>query len=239
MSFLSFLFFLFFFLSCSRSDDLCFEYTLQNECTSVLGTVLVDQEEQQDFFLENVSLTVSNVRMFGSDCRRQFLSYYCQLMFGGFVCESSSSEEQLCLEEQYCFQVSESCSDDFLLNCSSSSSSPAPTPSPLTSSCQEEVMTQIEKVVQLPIEVQTCLNNAKEDIECCIKPYVFDENNECVVECPQYLYGQDLEYWIGTSAFVFFWISFLVYIIAIIPFYMTENFRLFDFFLLLLLFWIQ
>ena len=203
----------------------------------MLGEVSINQNEQQDFFDENVSLIVSNVRMFGSNCRRPFLSYYCQLMFGGFFCSSSSPEEQYCLEDQFCIQVSDSCSDDFLLNCSSSSlsspslSSPSPSPSPLLLSCEEKVTKEIEEVVETPIKVQTCLGNSKEEIECCIGPYVFDDNDECVVQCPQYVYGEKLEKILRIVSAVFIFITIIIYVVLLTPFYMTDNLRFFFFFI--------
>ena len=200
----------------------------------MLGEVSIDQNEQQDFFDENVSLIVSNVRMFGSNCRRPFLSYYCQLMFGGFFCSSSSPEEQYCLEDQFCIQVSDSCSDDFSLNCSSSLSSPSlssPSPSPLLLSCEEKVTKEIEEVVETPIKVQTCLDNSKEEIECCIGPYVFDDNDECVVQCPQSIYGDNWEKGLRITAFVSISFTIVIYVVLLTPFYMTDNLRFFFFFI--------
>ena len=198
LAFLCCLFFVILLLPCSFCDDVkgCFRYSLENECSIVLtGNVSIEENEQEDFFNQNVSLVVSNVRMVQESCRRPFLFYYCQLMFGGFSCESSSLQEQHCLEQESCFQVSSLCSDDFQLNCSLSSSlspSPSPSPSP-TNGCESEVERQIDEVKETPIKVETCLNGSKERIECCPDPFTFDDNDECVVECYQYLFGQSLE----------------------------------------------
>ena len=213
-------------------DLLCFPYVLENECSSLVGNVsIVEESEQQDFFDEYVSLNVSNVRMVQESCRRPYLSYLCQLMFGSFSCESSSNEEQHCLEEQSCLQVSDLCSDYFQLDCSSSfSSSPSPTPTP-TLDCSEEVKEQIEEVKKKPIQVETCLDGLKEEIECCPDPFIFDDNDECVVQCPQYLYGESVEQWIRITTFILIWICVLIFITAMIPLYLTSHLRLSFFFL--------
>ena len=208
----------------------CFDYVLRNECTTLLvdQNVSISPNEQQDFFDEYVSLNVSDVRMARESCRRPFLSYYCQLMFGSFSCMSSSQEEQNCLEEEFCVQVSDLCSDDFQLACSSSfsptPSSPSPSPSP-TLDCSEEVEDQIEEVKKKPIKVQTCLNGLKETIECCLDPFIFDDNDECVVECPQYVCGQSWEKGARIFSFVLCWLELVVWISAFIPMVMMIDLR--------------
>ena len=232
---------LFWFVGCLLStpspDLLCFPYVLENECSSLVGNVCVVQEsEQLDFFDEYVSLNVSNVRMVPESCRRPYLSYLCQLMFGSFSCESSSNEEQHCLEEQYCLQVSDLCSDYFPLDCSSSfSSSPSPTPTPTPTSssptptptldCSKEVKEQIKGVSKRPIKVETCLDGLKEEIECCPDPFIFDDNDECVVQCPQYYYGESIEKGIRITTFILLWICLLIFITAMIPLYLTSQLR--------------
>ena len=205
----------------------CVEYVLENECSSLVGNVAVEESEQQDFFDEYVSLNVSNVRMAPEGCRRPYLSYLCQLMFGSFSCESSSNEEQHCLEEQSCLQVSDLCSDYFPLDCSSSlSSSPSPTPSP-TLDCSEEVKEQIEEVKKKPIQVETCLDGSKEEIECCPDPFIFDDNDECVVQCPQYVYGESIEQGIRISLFVLDWVCFFILVAALLPYSFMADMRFF------------
>ena len=85
-----------------------------NENYYYYNGVSIEENEQEDYFNENVSLMVSNVRMVKENCRRVFLSYFCQLMFGVFFCQSSSFSsssfdggdgQQSCFEEQYCLQV--------------------------------------------------------------------------------------------------------------------------------------
>ena len=228
-------------LSTSSPDLLCVPYVLENECSSLVGNVsIVEESEQQDFFDEYVSLNVSNVRMAPKSCRRPYLSYLCQLLFGSFSCESSSNEEQHCLEEQSCLQVSDLCSDYFQLDCSSSfSSSPSPSPTPTSSSptptptldCSEEVKEQIEEVKKKPIQVETCLDGLKEEIECCPDPFIFDDNDECVVQCPQYYFGELIEQWIRIITFILTWICVLIFITAMIPLYLTSHLRLSPFFL--------
>ena len=226
---------LFWFVGCLLStpspDLLCVPYVLENECSSLVGNVTIEESEQQDFFDEYVSLNVSNVRMVQESCRRPYLSYLCQLTFGSLSCESSSNEEQHCLEEQSCLQVSDLCSDYFQLDCSSSFSfSPSPTPTP-TLDCSEEVKEQIEEVKKKPIQVETCLDGSKEEIECCPDPFIFDDNDECVVQCPQYLYGESIEQWIRIMTFILDWCCVLIFITAMIPLYLTSHLRFSFFFL--------
>ena len=219
----------------SCDDGLCVEYSLQNECTPILETVSIEQDEQEDFFNENVSLTVSDVRMRSENCRKPFLLYYCQLMFGGFGCQSSSQEEQLCFEQETCRQVSESCGDDFPLDCLPSFP-PSPTsPTSPTSrferssriDCRKEVEEQIEEVKEKIIRVESCLDGSKEQINCCNDPFIFDDNDECVIECPQYLFGKSLEESIRLTVFVLNWLSFVVLIVTIPPLYLLANIRFF------------
>ena len=220
--------------SVSCDDSFCVEYSLQNECTSVLGTVSIEQDEQEDFFNENVSLTISDVRMRPEKCRKPFLLYYCQLMFGGFVCQSSSREEQLCFEQETCRQVAEACSDEFSLDCLPFS---FPTSTPTTSTsqislqigCRKEVEEQIEQAKENIIHVETCLGGSKEQIECCNDPFIFDDNDECVIECPQYLIGKSLEKWIQLTDFVLNWLLLILLIAAIPPLYFMANIRFFFF----------
>ena len=67
-----------------EKEFICVEYILENECGSVLGNVTIEENEQENYFEESVSLNVSDVRMIPHHCRRKYLSYYCKLMFGGF-----------------------------------------------------------------------------------------------------------------------------------------------------------
>ena len=219
--------FLFLVFRCECTEVGCFQYVLENECTTVVGNVSIEEKEQQHFFDERVSLIVSDVRMQPDDCRRPFLSFYCQLMFGTFSCESSSLEEQHCLEEQYCLQVADACSGHFEFNCSSfltSSSSSSPY------NCTEEVTEQIEEVEKKPIQVQTCLNSSKEEIRCCFDPFVFDDNDECVVGCPQYIFGEQLEKGVRLFTYSLTAITFLVYITAVTPLFVMKNMKFFLFF---------
>ena len=226
------------FSNLSKSDPQCFQYTLNNECTPILGNVSIQENEQQNFFDQELSLTVSDVRMRTPNCRRSFLSYYCQVMFGAFVCQSSSSpspspsppEEQQCLEEGYCIQVSEECSDDFpFLNCTTPS--PPPSPSLLSTICQEEVKEQIQQAQKEPIAVTTCLNSTKETMECCIGPFIKDDNDEeCVIECPQYLYGRERERGIRIFSLVLMIAILLVLFVAALPFLAVGDFRFFLYF---------
>ena len=218
--------------SVSCDDSFCVEYSLQNEMYLCFGNCINEQGEQEDFFNENVSLTISDVRMRPEKCRKPFLLYYCQLMFGGFVCQSSSREEQLCFEQETCRQVAEACSDEFSLDCLPSS---FPTSTPTTSFrqsicneiCDVEVEEQIEQAKENIIRVETCLDGSKEQIECCNDPFIFDDNDECVIECPQYLVGQSLEKWVGLTDFVFNWLFLIALIAAIPPLYFMANIRFF------------
>ena len=141
-----------------------------------------------------------------------------------FSCESSSLEEQLCLEKEYCIQVSGACSSDFELNCSSFVFSSPSTP---TNDCQEKVQKQISQVKETPIAVETCLNNSKEQIECCPDPFISDDNGECVVECYQYLFGETLEKWLSILRCFFSFISLVILGIAVLPQYFMNNLGLF------------
>ena len=201
----------------------CFPYILQNECTSLLGNVSVEESEQQDFFDQKVSLTVSNFRMVQASCRRPLLSYFCQLLFGGFECESSSSSQQGCLEGEYCLQVAEACSSDFQLDCSSNVTSSS-------SNCSDEVKKEIDEVKETPIAVETCLNKTKETIVCCPDPFIFDDNDECVVECYQYLYGEKIENIVRLCCFSMSILSLVFYLIALIPLSIATDLR-FEFFI--------
>ena len=229
----------------NRHDLGCFQYVLENECTAVVGNVSIEEKEQQHFFNEFVSLIVSDVRMEVKRCRRPFLSFYCQLMFGKFSCESSSLEEQRCLEEQYCLQVADACSGHFEVNCSSLlPSSPTifsvvstNTPSP-SYNCTEEVTEQIEEVEKKPIQVQTCLNSSKEDIRCCFDPFVFDDNDECVVGCPQYFFGEQLENTVRNIALSIIGMTFILFGLTIIPLYLLTDLRFLSLFFLSLLFYL-
>ena len=210
--------------------DGCFPFVLKNECASVLlGNVSIKETKQQDYFDEFVSLNVSDVRMFKTSCRRPFLNYFCQLAFGLFFCASSSPEQALCLEEQSCLQVADACSDDFLLDCSSSPLSSTPSPS----DCSEEVSNQMNEALETAIAVQTCLDGSKEEIECCLDPYVFDDNDECVVECPQYTSSKTLGSWIRNTTFVFYCLSLAVLIASMIPFFGKNTLRFFFLFFFL------
>ena len=145
---------------------------------------------------------------------------------------SSSIEEQLCLKEEYCLQVSEACPFLSQLNCSSFSfpSSTSPSFSSSTYNCSNEVTQQINESKEKAIAVQTCLNETKEHIECCFDPFTCDEFGECVVECPQYFYGEELEKTVRLLSFGFVFLSILVFLIAIIPLFLLSPLRCLFFF---------
>ena len=167
-----------------------------------------------------------------------------------FFCESSSPEEEECLREEYCRQVSSACSDQLSLDCSpslfrssssssslsSSSSSltrslpraqtPSPAPSPSPSRfCEEEVKEQLKEVSETAIAVVTCLNGKKEEIECCPNPYIFGEEDECVVKCPQYFYGRVEESVIRIGTFVVICLTLFVYLTSLVPLFLMTDFR--------------
>ena len=109
---------------------------------------------------------------------------------------------------------------------SSPSLSPSPSPSPSpTNGCESEVERQIDEVKETPIGVETCLNGSKERIECCPDPFTFDDNDECVVECYQYLFGQSLEYWVRIISFVFTWFSLFAFVVAFTPLSLMTELR--------------
>ena len=206
--------------SCDEGGD-CFPYSLQNECTSVLfgKNVSIEEGEQSDFFYQNVSLIVSDIRMVQESCRRPYLSYYCQLLFGSFSCESSSFEEEECLQEEYCIQVADACANDFKFDCPQSSTPPT------NNDCKDQVSKEINEVKKKPIAVQTCFDSSKEPIECCIDPFIDDDHDECVVQCFQYLYGETWENSVRIFCFILSWLSLLLWASSVIPLYMVTDLR--------------
>ena len=69
----------------------------------------------------------------------------------------------------------------------------------------------------------------KQKIECCIDPFIYDEFDECVLECPQFIFGEKIELWVRNITFGLLSLSFLVLFFSVIPFYCTGSLRFFLF----------
>ena len=88
------------------TNETCFEYELENECSSLLSDVDVNSTIQEILF-DSISWNVSDVRMIPSDCRRPLLWFVCGLVFPR--CPSETVEQQICRQVEGCRQVNERC----------------------------------------------------------------------------------------------------------------------------------
>ena len=195
----------------------CFEYELQNECSSLLSDVRENRTIQEILF-EAIDLDVSDIRMIPSSCRRPLLWYLCGSVF--LSCPPETEEEIFCRQVEGCIQVSERCEDyNLSLGCPFS-------PYEKESPCSQRILEEIEEMTENPIEVETCLGEERQTIECCPNPFVFDSEGECVIECLQYEFGEQFERSVRIACFVFIWVGILVFFLGIFPFVkMSFNFR--------------
>lgn len=77
----------------------------------------------------------------------------------------------------------------------------------------------------------TCLSANRSSIECCPTPYTFDENDECVIQCPLTIVPPITEENICIIYFVFVWTSTLALLIATLPVLSTQRFKSFPHYL--------
>ena len=91
-----------------------FPYDLDNECRNVLLSEVNFNHEEQDLIFSEISVFISDVRMFPSICRRSLIWLLCNLAFPsciqGVVCHS--------IDLSSCFQVEENCMDSYQSFCS-------------------------------------------------------------------------------------------------------------------------
>ena len=114
--FLLFTFFLFFFplFVCCSADDQpvqtpCFNYTLDNECTIVFENKSTSIDPSlQSLVFEEIALSVSDVRMFPTKCRRSILWFFCDLSFQScpFFTNSLACESYYL---SFCHEVGNTC----------------------------------------------------------------------------------------------------------------------------------
>ena len=196
----------------------CFEYELQNECSSFLSFVFVNSSVQEAIF-ESFSLNISDVRMISATCRRPLLWYACGLLFPR--CPNlETEEEQFCQQVEGCHQVNDRCEKfGITFDC-------VFPPFDEESECTERISKEIEKETRNPVEVETCLGEDGETIQCCPDPFTFDSGGECVVKCLQYIYGERFERGIRITLFILMWFGVITTFLGLFPFaVMTFNFR--------------
>ena len=187
----------------------CFEYELENECSSLLDYSVNANATTQFFLFDLVSLNISDIRMLPSTCRRPLLWYACGQLFP--PCPLESEEEILCRQFEGCRQVKEICDESgFELDCPSFSIFG-------DDNCSNRVAEEIASASEDPIVVETCLDEEKKTIKCCPTPYTVDSGGECVVECPQYTYGKTFELAGMIFFFVLLWLGVIVVFVALFP----------------------
>ena len=198
-----------------NANETCFEYELENECSSLLNNVNVNSTIQHILF-DSISLNVSDVRMIPSDCRRPLLWFVCGLMFPR--CPSETIEEQFCRQVEGCHQVNEICEPfDLSFDCLFPSFEEEE-----DEECSTKISKEIEEATENGIKVETCLGEQKETIGCCPDPFIVDFEGECIVECPQYEYGERYETSAQITLFVLLWVGVVSVFIGQFPLFMMS-----------------
>ena len=192
------------------TNSTCFEYTLENECSTLVGMVDTSESFQQVVF-NAISLNISDVRMLPRDCRRPILWYLCGLVFP--PCPPESEAEQECRLIEGCLQVSALCEDYLTIECPFSHSDLENN----STICSQVIEQEIEEASADPIPVETCLDGEMMDIDCCIDPYVVGGEGECVVECFQYEYGKSMTLGVSIVCMIAAWAGLVFLILIILP----------------------
>jgi hypothetical protein len=213
-------------------QQLCFNYTLHNECSFVVETVETTPE-MQEILYTFFSLNISDTRMLPPKCRRAVLWFLCNSIFKGDCRENNLqsdlesngiSESGGCVPDQTaCNQMNELCSTD-VVNCTELYTSII---SNKTRSCE---INDLTLALSNSIKVSTCLATQNETIECCPTPYHrHSKTKECVIQCEPpitILLAKD-EKLISIVSMVFVMITLLMLFFGTLPLFCTNQIFLF------------
>jgi hypothetical protein len=209
-------------------DAQCYNYTLDNECSFVVGSSVETSPEYQEDLFSSFALNVSDIRMVPSICRRTVLWFYCNLIFKGY-CEDDDfdnlgvSESSGCIPNRYsCDQMNDDCSVG-IVNCDLLYTFI----SNETRRCETE---DLEISVSNSIAVSTCLESQNMSIECCPSPFhQHSKTKECVLQCkpPIGIFFEEDQKLISIVSMALSIVGLVVIIIGIFPLFFSN--QLFEF----------
>lgn len=207
----------------------CTTYSLQNECTGLLGPqIALSSFSSQAELFSRISLDISSVRMFssltnGTACRRAYIWYLCNTAFPTCDpianCTSSPSLSS-------CVEVNELCSESAVivtLDCAEMEKERKKEDESLSrsmrrSDCTEGGLHLPDSVTATPIAVETCLYTSRSAAPCCEEPFqLSDSTSECVSECPWGIFSREQEQLLADIAYIFTWAGTILCFLSLFP----------------------
>ena len=219
----------------------CIPYSLQNECSFVVGHRVSSLLPQALLFDSFLALPISDVRMVPALCRRAFIWYLCHLAFpscesDGGTCVISDEACDLAVTEcdsyfnvtQFvqCAQGEDRRRSKFSTSLFSSHSSFSPAHdtsfgaqflrSAISPVCFDNLT--VDYLEETSIPVTTCITNIPNtSVSCCPTPFVMASNGECVLPCMQYVFGADKENAWADAALAMVWAGTVIYGVGLAP----------------------
>ena len=212
----------------------CGPYTLQNECTGLVGTNVLSTSSsptsQSDRFAL-ISLDISSVRMFtpltsSLDCRRAYIWYLCNTAFPQCdpaanctsIPSSAACDDVIALCNESLVKIDVNCLPKEEREISIYLTGGGRHAFADMSPCEGGGLNLTSDVINNPIGAVTCLDVSRSPAPCCEDPFVQNPATlECVPGCPWGLYDRSREEALGYIAYTFTWMSTLLCFFSLFP----------------------
>ncbi len=233
---------LFVFLFAHYCQSVCVPYVLDNECSVVVSPLVSSPIPQQLLFDLFLAQTISDIRMFPSQCRRSLIWYLCNSAYPmcdnvtGSVCPVSAESCDYVYSQCETFpNITKNLNCGVTMSCPEQQHHDDPflfPPSLSLVDSKRSIDSESPCVKNLsssfidttPIPVVTCISVGLNDtIPCCPTPYVRHSNGECVIQCLQYGFGESRENDWALASLIMVWVASSLYIFAIIPSLVLSN----------------